>query len=74
MAAAHRVRHLAIGYRSTGARGKDLASAIHLDPPKSAPVDLKPDDRLIIVVSRGEDAALAPAAEAARAFEGTGAG
>ncbi|HEX2119502.1 MAG TPA: hypothetical protein VHF91_09985 [Acidimicrobiales bacterium] len=74
VAAAHQQGHLAIGYRSTGARGKDLASAIHLDPPKSAPVDLKPDDRLIIVVSRGEDAALAPAAEAARAFEGTGAG
>lgn len=73
VAAAHKEGHLAIGYRSTGARGKDLASAIHLDPPKSAPVDLKPDDRLIIVVSRGEDAALAPAADAARAFEGTGA-
>ncbi|HEX2048746.1 MAG TPA: hypothetical protein VHF27_13350 [Acidimicrobiales bacterium] len=73
VAAAHREGHLAIGYRSSGAQGKDLASAIHLDPPKSAPVDLEPDDRLIIVVSRQADAAIAPAAEAARAFEGTGA-
>lgn len=73
VAAAHKEGHLAIGYRSTGARGKDLATAIHLDPPKSAPVDLKPDDRLIIVVSRESDAALAPAAQAARTFEGTGA-
>jgi hypothetical protein len=65
VAAAHRRGHLVIGYRSTGARGKDLASAIHLDPPKSQPVDLGPDDRLIIVVGRESDPALAaPAASA----------
>jgi hypothetical protein len=70
VAAAHRAGHLAIGYRSTGARGKDLASAIHLDPPKSAPVDLKEDDRLIIIVSRDTDPALAPiAAEGGRKAE-----
>ncbi|MEA2685978.1 MAG: hypothetical protein QOE93_1173 [Actinomycetota bacterium] len=58
VAAAAREGHLVIGYRSTGARGKDLAAAIHHDPPKSRPVDLKPDDRLIIIVSRGNDPAL----------------
>lgn len=52
VAAAHQRGHLAIGYRVTGARGKDLATAIHLDPPKSKVVDLKPDDRLIVVVPR----------------------
>lgn len=52
VAAAHRAGHLAIGYRSTGARGRDLAAAIHLDPPKSALVDLQSDDRLIIVLGR----------------------
>lgn len=52
VAAAHQKGHLPIGYRSTGARGKDLATAIHLDPAKSTPVNLKPDDRLIIVVGR----------------------
>ena len=52
VAAAHQVGHLAIGYRTTGARGKDLVHAIHLDPTKSQPVDLKPDDRLIVVVPR----------------------
>ncbi len=60
VAAAHRAGHLAIGYRSTGAQGKDAASAIHLDPAKSDMVDLHPDDRLIIVVSRSSDAALTP--------------
>ena len=55
VAAAHRVGHLAIGYRSTGAQGKDLASAIHLDPAKSGVVDLHPDDRLIIVAGRNGD-------------------
>jgi len=54
VAAAHQRGHLAIGYRTTGARGKDLATAIHLDPPKSRVVDLKPNDRLIVVVARGE--------------------
>ena len=52
VAAAHKLGHLAIGYRKTGARGKDLASAIHLDPPKSRAVDLKPEDRMIVVVPR----------------------
>lgn len=52
VAAAHRMGHLAIGYRRTGARGKDLALAIQLDPDKSKPVDLAPDDRLIVVVPR----------------------
>ena len=52
VAAAHRRGHLAIGYRTTGAGGKDLAAAIHLDPPKSRVVDLSPDDRLIVVVAR----------------------
>ena len=61
VAAAHRAGHLAIGYRSTGARGKDLASAIHLDPPKSARGDLKEDDRLIVVVSRDSGPASFPA-------------
>ena len=54
VAAAHREGHLAVGYRSTGTRGKDLATAIHLDPPKSVAVDLKPDDRLIVVVRRDD--------------------
>jgi len=54
VAAAHQRGHLAIGYRTTGARGKDLATAIHLDPPKSRVVDLKPNDRLIVVVARDE--------------------
>jgi voltage-gated potassium channel Kch len=61
VAGAHRRGHLVIGYRSTGLRGKELASAIHLDPRKSALVDLKPEDRLIVVVSRRGDAALAAA-------------
>ncbi len=61
VAAAHQVGHLVIGYRSTSARGKDLASAIQLDPPKSKPVDLQPNDRLIIVVSRENDPAVATA-------------
>jgi voltage-gated potassium channel Kch len=52
VAAAHRQGHLAIGYRTTGARGKELAGAIKLDPAKATLVDLKPDDRLIIVVGR----------------------
>jgi ion channel POLLUX/CASTOR len=52
VAAAHLQGHLAIGYRITGARGKDLATAIHLDPPKSRVVDLNPNDRLIVVVPR----------------------
>jgi len=52
VAAAHQHGHLAIGYRVSGARGKDLATAIHLDPPKSRVVDLKSDDRLIVVVGR----------------------
>ncbi len=73
VAGAHRRGHLVIGYRTTGLRGRELASAIHLDPPKSAPVDLKPDDRLIIVLSRGNDPALAGAA-ATPAYEGTAAG
>jgi hypothetical protein len=54
VAAAHQVGHLAIGYRKTGVRGKELATAIQLDPPKSRVVDLKPDDRLIVVVAREE--------------------
>jgi voltage-gated potassium channel Kch len=54
VAAAHQRGHLAIGYRTTGARGKELVKAIHLDPPKSTLVDLKPDDRLIVVVGREE--------------------
>jgi ion channel POLLUX/CASTOR len=54
VAAAHKVGHLAIGYRKTGARGKELATAIQLDPPKSMAVDLRPDDRLIVVVPRAE--------------------
>lgn len=54
VAAAHKLGHLAIGYRKTGARGKELAAAIQLDPPKSRVVDLKPDDRLIVVVPREE--------------------
>ena len=58
--AAHRAGHLVIGYRVSHAQVKDLTGAIHLDPPKSTPVDFKPDDRLIIVVSRDHDAALAP--------------
>ncbi|MDP1804478.1 MAG: hypothetical protein Q8K72_04875, partial [Acidimicrobiales bacterium] len=56
VAAAHKLGHLAIGYRKTGARGKELATAIKLDPPKSSVVDLKPDDRLIVVVPREEAA------------------
>ena len=56
VAAAHKHGHLAIGYRKTGARGKELATAIQLDPPKSRVVDLKPDDRLIVVVAREEAA------------------
>jgi voltage-gated potassium channel Kch len=72
VAAAHRVGHLAIGYRSTGAQGKDSASAIHLDPAKSELVDLHPDDRLIIVVSRDGDGSLAPIGD--DGAEGVGAG
>ena len=52
VAAAHTHGHLAIGYRKTGARGKDLATGIHLDPPNSQVVDLAPDDRMIVVVPR----------------------
>ncbi len=54
VAAAHKVGHLAIGYRTAGARGRELTTAIQLDPPKSRVVDLAPDDRLIVVVPRGE--------------------
>ena len=60
VAAAHRMGHLAIGYRLTGAQGKELASAIHLDPAKSDVVDLHPDDRLIIVAGRNGATAFAP--------------
>jgi hypothetical protein len=60
VAAAHRHGHLAIGYRKTGARGKELATAIHLDPPKSRVVDLKPDDRLIVVVPRETPSPMTP--------------
>lgn len=60
VAIAHQAGHLVIGYRSTGAKGRDLGSAIHLDPPKSVPVDLSPDDRLIIVASRGSEPVLRP--------------
>ncbi len=76
VAAAQRAGHLAIGYRLSGARGKDLASAIHLDPPKSKPVDLGPEDRLVIVVSRDTDPTLGPNAtdSARRQYEGTPAG
>ena len=75
VAAAHRQGHLVIGYRSTGARGKDLASAIHLDPPKSQPVDLEPDDRLIIVVGRESDPVLSsPAPFGSTRYDGTRAG
>lgn len=63
VAAAQRAGHLAIGYRTGGTAGsRDLALAIHLDPAKSKPVDLAPDDRLIIVVSRDSDPSLVPAA------------
>ena len=68
--AAHRAGHLAIGYRRSGVRGKNLAAAIHLDPPKSRPVDLSPDDRIIIIVSRGSDPALAHPREATAAGAG----
>jgi len=72
VAAAHQRGHLVVGYRSTGSRGKELATAIHLDPPKSAPVDLKADDRLIIVVRRDTESALASAVGvAAGRLEGT---
>jgi hypothetical protein len=50
VAAAHQRGHLATGYRVTGARSKHVSTAIHLDPPKSRVVDLKPNDRLIVVV------------------------
>ncbi len=67
VAAAHKVGHLAIGYRKTGARGKELATAIQLDPPKSRVVDLKPDDRLIVVVAREEASPMVAAHRAAGA-------
>ncbi|HTJ75282.1 MAG TPA: hypothetical protein VL337_07940 [Acidimicrobiales bacterium] len=68
VAAAQRAGHLAIGYRTGGrAATRDLALAIHLDPPKSKLVDLAADDRLIIVVRRDGDPALVPAATSAAA-------
>ena len=74
VAAAHRKGHLAIGYRTTGARGKDMAEAIHLDPPKSTLVDLKPDDRLIIVVGRDVASPTVAARASARAAAAAAAG
>ena len=60
VAAAQRAGHLAIGYRTSPAGVKDLTEAIHLDPPKSAVVDLQPDDRIVVVVRRdGGDAVAA---------------
>ena len=59
VAAAHRSGHLPIGHRSTGARAVDLSQAIHLDPPKSASVDLQPDDQLVIVAGRDRPSAAA---------------
>jgi voltage-gated potassium channel Kch len=67
VAAAHRHGHLAIGYRKSGARGKELGAAIHLDPPKSHVVDLKPDDRLIVVVPRETPSPLTPRARSTEA-------
>ncbi len=64
VAAAHSRGHLAIGYRTTGARGKELADAIHLNPAKSMPVDLKADDRLIIVLARESSPVLPDGVEA----------
>ncbi|MDQ4068689.1 MAG: hypothetical protein M3203_04310, partial [Actinomycetota bacterium] len=67
VAAAHRTGHLAIGYRTGATRAKNLVETIHLDPPKSVPVDLRPDDRIIVVVDRETDAALMRAGRATTA-------
>lgn len=50
VAAAQRYGHLAIGYQSIGERTRCLADGIVLNPPKSAVIDFRPDDRLIVVV------------------------
>ncbi len=50
VAAAHRDGHLAIGYQSVGTRTRCLADGIVINPDKSASVDFRPDDRLIVVV------------------------
>ncbi len=60
VAAAQRAGHLAIGYQSIAAAG-GAAEGIVLNPAKSAPVDLQPNDRLIVVAPhRIVDADIAP--------------
>ena len=73
VAAAHRAGHLAIGYRSTSVGTGDLSDAIHLDPPKSATVDLQPHDRLIIVTRRDASSPAVQARRSAPQLEGTSA-
>ncbi len=52
VAAAQRAGHLAIGYRTTRRDGHQVSYDITLAPPKSDPVDLQPDDRVIVVAPR----------------------
>lgn len=73
VAAARRSGHLAIGYCSTGVGTADLSDAIHLDPPKSATVDLQPHDRLIIVATRDAPSPTVQPRASAPQLEGTSA-
>ena len=52
VAAAHRAGHLAIGYRTTRRDGEHTSYGIVLNPAKPDPVDLQPDDRIIVVARR----------------------
>jgi voltage-gated potassium channel Kch len=55
--AAHAVGHLALGYRLTHRVPGQPDDGIVLNPPKTAPVDLGPDDRLIVLVRHQEPVA-----------------
>jgi hypothetical protein len=52
VAAAHRAGHLAIGYRTTRRDGHQTSYGIVLNPAKPDPIDLQPDDRIIVVARR----------------------
>lgn len=52
VAAAHRAGHLAIGYRTTKLDGHRTSYGVVLNPAQTDPVDLQPDDRIIVVARR----------------------
>ena len=65
VAAAHGGGHLVIGYQSM-ASADGPGEGIVLNPPKSAPVDLQPNDRLIVVGPHSNVDHVLPAAAASK--------